>query len=236
MNLTALSELFQKKQNFSSYRTIRERELLGADTQASSLVRQLEAVQMERKEFLINSDYRIGQLKIQIAQLGVPVTKTERKRWVDAQIRDEKAAIDQAFSLEVKARLDSGSVVQDLVKECGSKSPSIFYNATKSLSSETVVESYAAPAPEFNADIEWEYSDHRPVHRYAFNPERTLVKLHGVHEDDDSVVLTYPQKTYYSGDRSLEDSFHEGRAAMLLNILSGKFDGELRPESNKYNK
>lgn len=233
--MTTLSELYQKKQNFASYRTVREQELLGGNTEATPLVRQLEAVQLERKEFLLHSDHRIGQLKLDIAKLGVPTTKTERKRWVDAQIRDEKADVDQSFALEVKSRMDAGAAVADLVKECGAKSPSIFYNATKGLTGSYVSENRTSTAPPVDiSETVWEYSTHRPVHRYAFNSERTLVRFHAVDPEEAPVVLTYPSGTYYAGNRELEDAYHAGRAHTLLQILEGHFVGDLRHETNQF--
>jgi hypothetical protein len=159
------------KSNFASYRQTKEAELRVEANPANALHEQLAAKKAEKRALMAKIDYEIATIKMELQGLGVPISKTERTKQLAEQLRDEKASLDAAFTAEVNSRLQRGATVQELIKECGASTGTVFYNASRA----GRVPEQPIVAQEFSIDSEeWVYSEHSGVHRYSFNQDMTL--------------------------------------------------------------
>lgn len=217
-----LITLYRRKTQFSAYRSAQEAMANANDTPANALYSQLDAAKQELKAVTAELQAKIAQIKLKLMAEGVPVSKTDRRKAFDAQMRDEKAQIDADFSEVVLGRLQAGQTVGDLVKEVGAPNGSVFYNSTSGVLK--LARTVDKHTERIDVDsLAWEYSTHPGTLRYAFSPDRNFVKLHN--GDGSHVVLTYPGLSVYAGDEAIAKEFNATRANTLLSVLDGTYEG-----------
>lgn len=224
-----LQELYARKSNFPAYRLTLEAEENSADNPVTILYHKLEAAKQELKATTSQLQNKIATIKLELMEAGAPISKTDRKKAFDLRMRDQKKQVDEEFSELVVNRLQAGDTVRDLVREVGAANGSMFYNAT---SGRLGMMDTSDSTTTKKAVTEFEYHEHTGVHRYGMTADRKHVKLHNT--EGESVVLTYPNGSYYSGNKELVNSYQLTRAEMLEKLLDGTYDGPTNLQPNPY--
>lgn len=231
--MSHLKDLYNRKTSFNEYRSEAEEFEYSADNPTNDLYAERDKLRAELKLVTTRINARLSEIDFKMLEAGVPKSKSDRKRAFDIRMRDERKQADKAFQAEVVASQERGLSVPDMMEDCGAPNGAVFYNALR-----------AVKANEFPTDstehvnmddIEWRYSDHTGVHRYAISTDGAFAKFHDVDlENKTYTVLTVPGFVHYSGDRALAEKFDPARYTMLHEILEGVYSGPVREAANPY--
>lgn len=227
--MSRLQKLYETKQNFVTNKHKYESEILKEVGDAEDLVKKISKLRSERKIELMKYDLKIAEAEAELDAMDVPRSKTERTKYLNLKLREKRIEINDDFLRELQLRHAQGTSVKDLVRECGAPHQAQFY---KWLDAEAPEPSTAALAQADTAsDIAWLYSDHKGTHKYAFDPDKALLKFHG---EDDFVIVRWPSKEFVSGNASLVGSIEEKRAQIAKEILDGTYEGAIISKPNPY--
>lgn len=232
--MSTLQDLYTRKASFSAYKLKQEAFEFGDTNPDNELYAKRDRLRTELKAVTTRLTYEIAQIDDELIKAGKPKSKTDRKRLLDVRFRDEKKALDEAFNAEVVACAQRGMSATAMQSECGAPNAAPFYNA---LRTQQTIEKPLSPAVALGRtpEIEWLYSDHTGVHRYAVSACGNYAKMHGVDLDERTEVVLYTQDlSYFSGDRDLTSKFDATRLEMLESILEGSFTGPVRVADNPY--
>ena len=232
--MSTLHDLYARKVGYAAYRIKTEAFEFSESNPNNTLYAERDRLRTELKAITTRLTYEIAQIDDTLVKQGLPKSKTDRKRLLDVRFRDEKRELDEAFNAEVLACAQRGMSATAMKDECQATNAAPFYNAMRT---QQVAEKPLSPAIALGEtpDIEWLYSDHTGVHRYAVSACGRYTKMHGVDPDERSEVVLYTQDlSYFSGDRALTAKFDPSRLEMLQSILDNSFTGMVREAENPY--
>jgi len=224
-----LLSLYVRKQGFAEYRRAKvERSMSNAPAE------HLKELKAKRARITAELDAEIAKAQLRLAQQGIPVGATERRRIAEAELRVEKAQLDHEFAMEVKRQHNAGVPVAEIAKRCGATSTSVFYQAVNYSSPEVLQAGLTSAG--FNAnDHEWEYSDISSVHRYALNETRAFVKMHDPSDPEEVAYVLRADGSVLGGTLSVAENYDAERVDLLERILNGEEDtSTMREWDNPY--
>lgn len=229
--MSKLRELYEAKTNFLASKPVLEQRYAQEMGNSDELYQKLSKLKQDKKIALAKFDLEILQVQAEIAEAGVPASKTARDNYVRDRIREERLRINTEFEAELRRRSESGEKTMDLVMEIGAKHSAPIYALLRQDPSEELaavaVQAEATEIPE-----EWYYVDNKMAHRYAFNESQNLLKYHG--DEGKYIVVAWPSLTYISGTNTLSTAIETKRAQTALDILNDMHDGSGFPAPNPY--
>lgn len=235
-----LTEAHRKFRDFPSYRAQKRSELDGkSGTRVSELREAILTARTEKAVAVAKADTAIAEARLELAKLGQAGSLAEIRRNFDQDMRIEKEEVRAGWFNKVHEAKAAGMTPRQILEAVPTLNslPSI-YNilGDSSKAAAQADEQVATAVPDtVLGDVVWTYSEHRPVHRYAVNEDKSLIKFHGPHVDDQHVVVTYPGLEYVNGDRTLVGSVDATRVQTLLQVLYGSTDGmNPRNSANPY--
>lgn len=195
------------------------------NTRAAKLRDRKQKLQAEFRATKLKYDAELATINLELLEAGGDPTTHVRRRDFDALWREEKARRKLAFIAAVRAAHERGVTTAQMQRECGVASPATFYAITAPKEVEVEQERVFPEGP-------WQYSDHVPVHRYAFSGDGRYIKLHGA--DGEVAAFRADNLEFYAGDIELAEKLDEKRVGVLASILSGEYSGVVRKKKNPY--
>lgn len=229
--MSKLKELYDAKVNFMAARPALERQIVEDLGDADDLITRIANLKQEKRKTMATYDLDIMTLELELNSLDVPKNKTQRTHYVRDQLRDAKHSVVTRFENELRLRHEMGDSIPELAKECGAPHLAQLYTIVKKPKSDDV-EAMEAVTIKQAENIEWEYVDSRGSHRYAFSPDRKVLKYHGLEEGE--VIVNWPSMDYLSGSAVLIGEIEERRANTALDILAGTYEGPVFDAPNPY--
>lgn len=229
--MKTLKELFEERTNFSEWKREQQELEATASTPQNDLLRRIENLKRERDLYLQKVRYELAEMEFNLTNLGGTPSKTMRKLEFEERMRKEKRRINEEFAHAVLTLNEKNVSVTSMMAMCSTTNSALFYNTIRN----GTMRPTNADDGQLSVDsMEWDYSDHAPVHRYAMEKGRSFVKFHAAETEDGFVVLTYPEGRYYYGNEEVAGAYRKPRADLLLSILEETFEGELMIEPNPY--
>lgn len=229
--MSKLRELYEAKTNFIASKPVLEQQFAQDMGNSDELYKKLAKLKQEKKIAVAKFDLEILQVQAEIAETGVPSSKTARDNYVRERIREERLRINTEFETELRRRSEAGEPTMELVAEMGAKHAAPIYSILRQDPSEELsavaIQAESAELPE-----EWFYVDNKLAHRYAFNEAQNMLKYHG--DDSKYIVVAWPSLAYIKGTNTLATAIESKRAQTALDILNDVHDGSGFPAPNPY--
>lgn len=211
-------ELYRQKKNFPTYRQEKLRQ--AAENTEGEFIKALMA---KKKRILAELEAEIAEARLKIAQRGISISTTERKRSAELELQKEKKELDLKFAKEVKALHGQGLAVTVIAQMCGASSLGMFYQALHHTDPESIDLGYTPGR--FDPDKHsWHYSDVTSTHRFALSTNRQVVRIHDTNDPENSVYILRSDRTVLAGDRDLARNYNPERVELLERLLDGHED------------
>lgn len=216
--MSKLRELYEDKMNFQANKPYLEEKFQEELGETTEIALQIQKAKQAKKIAVAKYDLEILELQAKLTESGVPTTKQGKEEYVRKRIREEQLKVNTAFEHELRLRSELGDKTSDLVKEIGAKHAAPIYSLLRQTPSEEL-QGLVHQTENSEVGTEWDYTDNKAAHRYAFSFDRSLLKYHG--DNKASVVVTWPEQVYVKGSKELTQEIVTRRAQTALDTLDG---------------